>query len=167
MTNAITTFNNSIAVPDNAPPMPAWASNPQASYDDALPSRYMSLERLGEWLDERQAESRVLTVTNVTCELLYDPEKEEPKDGEWKPCLHFDETTELLVINKSRGQQLKKLANSPMLASWAKVGTVALKAGIANSKAQIVISRVPTTGNADDVAAAANADLFGDDDLGF
>lgn len=139
----VTNFQNQIDVPKTAPKPPEWMFNPNATIDDALPSNYLSLEGLQEWLDDRNAESRILTVTAVTCELLYDPEKEEADAGEWKPVLWFDETTSGLVINKSRGQMLKKLSGSPLVRSWAGVGRIAIKPGIYNGKGQIVITAVP------------------------
>ena len=39
--------------------------------------------------------------------------------------------------------QLKKLTKSPFLREWAKAGRVAIKPGIANGKAQIVITALP------------------------
>jgi hypothetical protein len=48
----------------------------------------------------------------------------------------------MLVINKTRGMQLKKLTNSPFLKEWAKAGQIAIKPGIGNGKAQIIITAV-------------------------
>lgn len=129
-------------VPERAPAPKMDLFNPNLSFDDVLPSNYFSMERLQEWLDERGAESRVLTVTGCTVEFVYDPEKG-VESGDWKPCLAFEEVDTMLVINVTRGQQLKKLANSPFLADWGQVGQVAIKPGIGNGKAQIVITAVP------------------------
>lgn len=163
---ATVNFQNTLDVPKNAPKPPEWMFNPNATIDDALPSNYLSLEGLQEWLDDRNAESRVLTVNGVTCELLYDPEKEDADAGEWKPVLWFEETTSGLVINKSRGQMLKKLAGSPLVRNWATVGQVAIKPGIYNGKGQIVITAVPgqpSGRKSDNVPADYNADDFNAD----
>ena len=90
----------------------------------------------------REAESRILTITGCSCEFVYDPSRGE-ESGSWKLCLSFAETGTMLVINKSRGQQLKRLTKSPFLKDWANAGQIAIKPGIANGKAQIVIDRVP------------------------
>ncbi|MCB0094690.1 MAG: hypothetical protein KDE46_03175 [Caldilineaceae bacterium] len=129
-------------VPDKAPAPQLNLDNPNLAFDDVLPSNYFSMEDLELWLEERGAESRVLTITGCTMEYVYDPEKGEAT-GDWKPCLSFAETATMLVINKTRGMQLKKLTNSPFLREWAKAGRVAIKPGIANGKAQIVITAVP------------------------
>jgi hypothetical protein len=128
-------------VPDKAPKPQMDLTNPLLSFDDVLPSNYFSMEDLQMWLEERDAVSRVLTVTGCTVEYVYDPEKGE-ESGDWKPCLGFEETATLLVINKSRGMQLKKLTRSPFLKDWAEAGQVTLRPGIANGKAQIVIEFV-------------------------
>ena len=165
-------FGPSQPVPDTAPAIKVDIYNPDLSIEDVLPENYMSLESLTAWLELREAEARVLTVANVTMELLYDPAKETPAAGEWKPVLWFHETEFGLVVNKSRGQMLVKMANSPRLADWAKVGQVALRPGIANGKAQIIIAPLKANGKATgkrtvdpDVAGqsneAINADLFG------
>lgn len=49
----------------------------------------------------------------------------------------------MLVINVTRGQQLKKMTGSPFMKDWAKVGQVAIKPGIGNGKAQIVFASIP------------------------
>ena len=135
---AVIDFNPINNVPDKAPAPQMDLTNPNLSYDDVLPSNYFSMEELEIWLAERDAESRILTVTGCTMEYVYDPEKGETT-GDWKPCLSFAETATMLVINKTRGMQLKKLTNSPFLKDWAKAGQIAIKPGIANGKAQIVI----------------------------
>ena len=100
------------------------------------------MEDLELWLEERSAESRILTVIGCTLEFVHDPEKG-VETGDWKPCLSFEETATMLVVNKSRGMQLKKLTNSPFLRDWAKAGRIAIRPGIANGKAQIVIAAAP------------------------
>jgi len=154
---AVASFHPVNDVPDKAPKPQMDLDNPNLSFDDVLPSNYLSMEDLQIWLDEREAESRILTVTNCSIEFVFDPEKGE-ESGDWKPCLSFAETGTMLVINKSRGQQLKKLTKSPFLKDWATVGQVAVKPGIANGKAQIVIEKVPMD---EDSLAKANEDLFG------
>ena len=129
-------------VPDKAPAPQLDLTNPHLAFDDVLPSNYFSMEDLELWLEERGTESRLLTVIGCTLEYVYDPEKG-VESGDWKPCLSFDETATMLVINKSRGMQLKKLTKSPFLRDWAKVGQITIKPGIANGKAQIVITAVP------------------------
>ena len=165
---AIADFTNSIDVPANAPKPPAWMFDENASIDDALPQRFMSMEALEEWLHDRHAESRLLTVSAVTCELLYDGSEGEKAAaaGEWKPVVWFDETETGLVINKTRGQQMKKLSGSPLLKHWADVGQVALKVGVFNGKAQIGVTDVPQqTANGKDSATYSdedfNKDFFG------
>jgi hypothetical protein len=156
---AITTanFHPVNNVPAKAPKPQMDLDNPNLSFDDVLPSNYFSMEDLQIWLDERGAESRILTVTGTSIEFVFDPEKGE-ESGNWKPCLSFAETGTMLVINKSRGQQLKKLTNSPFLKDWANVGQIAVKPGIANGKAQIVIKAVPLDSDGLD---KLNEDLFG------
>jgi hypothetical protein len=141
---AVIDFNPINNVPDKAPAPQMDLTNPNLSYDDVLPSNYFSMEELEIWLAERDAESRILTVTGCTMEYVYDPEKGETT-GEWKPCLSFAETATMLVINKTRGMQLKKLTGSPFLKDWVKVGAIAIKPGIANGKAQIVITATAKT----------------------
>jgi len=144
MAVAVANFQPLNDVPNKAPVPQMDLSNPNLSFDDVLPSNYFSMEDLQLWLEEREAESRVLTLTGCTIEYVYDPERGEETGG-WKPCLSFAETATMLVINKSRGLQLKKLTNSPFLKDWAQVGQVAIKPGITNGKAQIIIERVPGT----------------------
>lgn len=134
-------FSPTNNVPDKAPAPQMDLTNPNLSYDDVLPSNYFSMEDLEMWLEERNAESRILTVTGCSVEFVYDPEKGEAT-GDWKPCLSFAETATMLVINKTRGMQLKKFTKSPFLKDWAKAGQIAIKPGIANGKAQIVITAV-------------------------
>lgn len=117
-------------------------NNPNVSFDDLFPENFFSMEALQHWLAERGAESRVLTVSGASMELLYDPTTEKPSDGRWLPCLSFDETSTKLVINKSRANQLRTLTGSPLFKDWAHVGQIAIKAGIANGKAQIIIERI-------------------------
>lgn len=131
-------------LPADAPPMKIDPYNPHLSFEDVLPENYISMESLQNWCDSRNADARILTVTAVSIELLFDPSKgEKAADGEYKPVLWFAETESGLVINKSRGQMLTKLAGSPMLARWGKVGQVALKVGIANGKGQVIIQALP------------------------
>lgn len=161
---AVASFQPINDVPDKAAaPQMDW-HNPHLSFDDVLPSNYFAMEDLEIWLEERRAESRVLTVTRISMEWVYDPERGE-ETGAWKPCLSFAETGTMLVVNKSRGQQLKKLTKSPFLKDWAQVGQIAIKPGIANGKAQIVIVPVPADGKAtrlNDVAdQQLNEELFG------
>ena len=135
-------------VPDKAPaPQVDW-TNPDLSFDDVLPSNYFSMEELALWLEERGAESRILTVTSCTIEYVYDPEKGEAS-GDYKPCLSFEETATMLVINKTRGMQLKRRTRSPFLREWARAGLIAIKPGIANGKAQIILVDVPQNGSGD------------------
>ena len=136
---ALVDFNPINDVPDKAPAPQMDLSNPNLSYDDVLPSNYFSMEELELWLEERSAESRILTITGCSVEFVYDPEKGEAT-GDWKPCLSFAETATMLVINKTRGMQLKKLTGSPFLKEWAKAGQIAIKPGIGNGKAQIIIT---------------------------
>lgn len=147
-------------VPNNAPPMQLDINNPMLSYDDVLPSNYFSMEDLQIWLDERQATSRILRVIGCTVEYVYDPEKGE-ETGEWKPCLHFADTGTLLVINRTRGQQLKRISKSPFLKDWSTVGEIAIKPGIGNGKAQIIIERAPDADPdwAKDAVEPANTDM--------
>ncbi len=130
-------------VPDKAPVPQLDLTNPNLAFDDVLPSNYFSMEDLELWLEERGGESRILTVTGCTLEYVYDPEKG-VESGDWKPCLSFEETATMLVVNKTRGMQLKKLTQSPFLRDWATVGQIAIKPGIGNGKAQIIITAVPT-----------------------
>jgi hypothetical protein len=109
---------------------------------DKQPSNYFSMEPLEQWLGEHGAESRVLTIAGASTEFVYDPEKG-IETGEWKPCLSFAETQTMLVINVTRNQQMKKLTGSAFLREWAKAGQIAIKPGIGNGKAQIVITAVP------------------------
>ncbi len=50
----------------------------------------------------------------------------------------------MLVINKTRAEQLSRLVKSPFLSKWAHVGQIASKPGIGNGKAQIIIQRPPS-----------------------
>lgn len=169
---AVINFAPTLEVEDTAPALKVDVNNPDLAFDDVLPSNFLSMEGLQRWLNEREAESRVLTVSHVSVELLYDPKKgEKPKDGEWKPVLWFEETESGLVINKTRGEQLNKIAGSPLLARWREIGTVALTVGIFGGKAQIGIASLRVNGKANgngnratiegDPVAAANSELFG------
>lgn len=130
-------------VPEKAPAPPIDLQNPFLSFDDVLPANYFSMERLQEWLDEREAESRILTISAASMEYVFDPEKG-VESGEWKPCLSFAETATMLVINVSRGKQLKAITGSPFMKDWGASGRqVAIKPGIADSKAQIIIKPIP------------------------
>lgn len=170
---AVANFGPTLIVPDKAPALKIDIFNPDLSFDDVLPSNYFSMERLNEWLEEREAESRILTVAGASMEFVYDPEKG-IEAGEWKPCLSFEETETLLVINLSRGQQLKKMTGSPFVRDWTTIGQVAIKPGIANGKAQIVFAPIPGQGKgngngkrtvdpdlAKKSAQELNEDLFG------
>ena len=160
----IADFTNSIDVPANAPKPPAWMFDENASIDDALPSKFFSMESLNEWLRDRNAQSRVLTTRAITCELMYDPSKGEGEaSGEWKPVLWFNEVETGLVINKTRGQHLKQLSGSTLLKAWGSIGQIALEVGVFNGKAQIGIAPIPSSSG----VRAANADLFGDEEIPF
>ena len=151
-------FSPTFEVPDKAPTMPIDTSNPNISFDDLFPENFFSMDALQHWLAERGAESRALTVTGASMELLYDPSNEKPEDGRWLPCLSFAETTTKLVINKTRGNQLRKLTGSPLLAKWADVGPICLAVGVDGGKAMICIKRLPEGETLDDF----NASLFGE-----
>jgi hypothetical protein len=162
-------FNPINEVPLTAPPVKVDLMDPNLSFDDVLPANYFSMEDLQIWLDERGAESRILTVTSLTMEYVYDPEKGEAT-GEWKPCMQFAETGTMLVINKTRGQQLKRMTGSPYLRDWASAGAVAIKPGIGNGKAQIVFTAIPAAtaapepqgdSMADEPLEDLNDELFG------
>lgn len=160
---AVINFSPTLEVPDNAPPMPIDPSNEAVSFDDLFPANFFSMEDLANWLTERKAESRILTVTGASMELLFDPATEKPKDGRWLPCLSFEETSTKLVINKSRGNQLRRMTGSPLFKAWAHVGQIAIKAGIENGKAQIVIERVPTqSAGPEESLEDFNKSMFGD-----
>lgn len=170
---AVINFAPTLEVEDSAPALKVDVNNPDLSFDDVLPSNFLSMEGLERWLRERDAESRVLTITHVSMELLYDPKKgEKAKDGEWKPVVWFDETESGLVVNKTRGEQLNRIAGSPLLARWREIGPVALTVGVFGGKAQIGITPLRTNGKsngkrtidpdlADKTVADLNADLFG------
>ena len=160
---AVVDFTNTIDVPASAPKPPEWMFDPHATIDDALPSNFFSMKGLREWLKDRNASHRLLTVRAVSCELMFDPSKnEKPKDGEWRPVLWFNEVESGLVINKTRAQHLKKISGSPLIQAWAKVGQIALTVDDFNDKLQIGILPVPQD-SPNGVAEDANALLFGDD----
>jgi hypothetical protein len=137
----VANFEPTNDVPDKAPAPKFDPTNPNLTFEDVQPSNYFSMESLQEWLDERGGESRILTIVGASTEFVFDPEKG-VETGQWKPCPSFEETDSLLVINVSRNQQLKKLTKSPFMRDWAKAGQIAIKPGIANGKAQIVIQPV-------------------------
>jgi hypothetical protein len=149
-TKALTVANFAplVEVADNAPKPKVDFYNPHLSFEDVLPENFFSMDSLQARLDARGgAESLILTIAKVSMELLFDASKgETAKDGEWKPVVWFEETETGLVINKTRGQQLTRLAGSPLLAAWERIGRVAIKPGIGNGKAQIVIGPVPGEG---------------------
>lgn len=140
---AVTSFQPLNDVPDKAPAPKFDPTNPNLTFDDVQPANYFSMESLAQWLEERGAESRILTIVGASTEYIYDPEKG-VETGEWKPCLSFEETDTLLVINVTRNGQMKKLTGSPFMRDWAKAGQIAIKPGIGNGKAQIIITAVPT-----------------------
>jgi hypothetical protein len=147
-----------------------------ADHIPAVNANYMSLERLELWLKGRDADARELTVTGVSMEWLYDPKVDpDGAEGEWKPCLSFAETSEMLVINITRRQQVEGIARSAIIMRWGEIGKVMLKPGLYNGKGQIGIFPAPA-GDSDngkangaksrikarpDVVDAANDDLFG------
>ena len=139
----VKTFEPVQDVPTQAPKPPTDLDNPNLSVDDILTENYFSMAALEAWLEDRNAEARVLTVTGCTVEYLYDPQTDKDGvNGEWKPVLWFDDTDTGLVINKSRAAMLRKVTGSPLLAAWAQAGTIAIRPGIANGKAQIVLATV-------------------------
>jgi hypothetical protein len=82
--------------------------------------------------------------------------------------LWFTDAAEGLVINKSRAEMMRKITGSPLLGAWANAGTVAIKPGIANGHAQIVITAVRTAekepaGNGRVVVADYDLDQANDD----
>lgn len=164
---AIVTFRPIGDVPDKAPAPKFDLDNPELSASDIFQDNYFSLESLQLWLEEREADWRMLTVTGCTVEYVFDPEKGE-ETGEWKPCLSFQETETMLVINRSRRDMLRKMTGSARLADWGNAGQVVIKPGIFNSKAQILIAPLPkANGKAsrkpsveDYTPAQANDDLF-------
>jgi len=86
-------------------------------------------------------------------------------NNEWKPVLWFADTDTGLVINKSRSAMLRKITGSPLLAAWAQAGTIAIRPGIANGKAQIVIAPVEVAASNGNLSKEygieeANEDLF-------
>ena len=154
-------------VPTAAPKPPADLTNPYLSADDILTENYFSMAVLEQWLEERGAESRLLTVTGCTVEYLYDPQADKDgTNGEWKPVLWFDETDTGLVINKTRSGRLRQITGSPLLASWSQVDQITIKPGIGNGKAQIVITPVPGENGHSNLPEEydiedANKDFFG------
>jgi len=167
MTNnlpTVTDFQNAIEVSNAAPPPPAWMFDENASIDDLVASKFLSMESLSEWLKDRRAQARILTVKGLTAELLYDPSKgETEKDGEWKPVLWFSEIESGLVLNKTRSFHMKRLTNSPL----AKAGrVVALTVGVHEGKAQIGIEAPPMSKDEYEAAMEkATASLYDVDDF--
>lgn len=96
---AVANFHPVNDMPDKAPKPQIDLDNPNLSFDDVLPSDYFSMEDLQIWL-EREAESRILTVTGASVEFVYDPVKGE-ESGEWKPCLSFAETGTMLALTRA------------------------------------------------------------------
>lgn len=163
---AVTDFKNVIEVGNNAPPPPAWMFDENASIEDLLASKFLSMEVLKEWLKDRRAQARILTIKGLSCELLFDPSKgESEKDGEWKPVLWFDEIESGLVLNKTRQFHMKKVTGSPLAKAWAKVGrVVGLNVDIHEGKAQIGIEAPPMSKeDFEQQMADANELLFGED----
>ena len=152
-------FSPTLEIPNDAPIMMIDPTNQAVSFDDLFPEQFMSMAVLQDWLAERQAESRLLTVSGASMELLFDPSTEKPSDGRWLPCLSFEETSTKLVINKTRGNQLRRLTGSPLLAKWATIGMVALSVGVDNGKAMICIKLPPTEGK--ESLEEFNKELFG------
>ena len=163
---AVRTFEPLQEVPAQAPKPPTDLDNPNLSADDILTENYFSMAALEAWLEDRDAESRVLTVTGCSVEYLYDPQKDKDGvNGEWKPVLWFADTDTGLVINKSRSAMLRQITGSPLLAAWAQAGTIAIRPGIANGKAQIVIAPVEVAASNGNLPKEygieeANEDLF-------
>lgn len=141
-------------IPSDAPPLPENVEN--LSFYDLFAENYFSLDGLQELLDLAGADSLVLTVKACTMQPLYDPSKgEKPQDAKWMPCFSFEETSTMLVLNKSRSAIAKKITGSPFPRHWHGVGKIELNPGILNGNGQIVFKQVKTV---DDV----NADLFPD-----
>lgn len=141
---AVIDFTPIYPVPEDAPEMTFDITNPHLSAEQipALNPNFMSAEKLLEWLDTRQAQTRTLTVTGCSFELLYNPLKgKTPADGEWKPCLSFAEISELLPINIPRRKQLERITRSSLLAKWVEVGQITLM--VVGSKPNIQITIMP------------------------
>lgn len=170
---AIVDFSPLYPVPEGAPPMPFDVTNSYLSADliPSLNANFMSATRLREWLNERDADSRTVTVTGVSVELVYNPlEGETPDKGEWKPCLSFAETPEMLVVNIPRRKQLERLTQSSLLARWAEVGQTMLMVTGEPPTHQITIMAVPGStrpnrrngnGRSRQTVSQINDELFG------
>ena len=73
-------------------------SNPRLSSDGTLTEKYFRMAAWEHWLSERSVESRVLTITGCTIELLFDFQKDrDGQNSELKPVHWFEETVAGLV----------------------------------------------------------------------
>jgi len=166
----IINFSPTQEVPPEAPPLKIDTSNPYLSFDDVITKQYLSMDALTNWLAARDAESRIVTITHISMEYIYNPEKQSKKDGDWKPVVWFDEIESGLPINQTRGRQLTALAGGDQrLAAWSVLGQVTIRPAIADGNAQIVFGRVPVANGSNGRAStvppdydytAANDDLF-------
>ena len=128
-------------VPDKAPPPSFDLTNPDLTFVDLFPENFYSLEGLQAITDEMGG-PLVLTVASASIEYIYNPEKGEDS-GQWKPVLSFAEATTKLVLNKTRARVVMQLAGSPLIRNWHNIGSIAIKPGIVDGKAQIQILRPP------------------------
>ena len=132
-----------LEVPEGAKPKPDLIWDENTTVDDLAPPRFFGLEAMQESFRLRskasgeRVESMVLTIAGISQEYLCDPDR--PKEGDWKVCLSFEETPTMLVLNKTRLQQMSQITGSPFPMSWVTYGKISLRPGLFNGKGQIGI----------------------------
>jgi hypothetical protein len=164
--NQVTTPNPiapTLEIPEEAPRPGFDLANPDLSIVDIFPENFFSLEGLQSILDLTGSHSVALTVTACNMEYVYDPTAKAA--GEWRPVLSFEDTDTRLVLNKTRAKVAQDLTGSPFIKDWAKLGQVAIRPGIKDSHAQIILEPLKknrSNGNGRSPVDDINNELFPD-----
>lgn len=133
----------------HAPVMPALG--PETTIEDLFPPNYLSAEFV-----EKTGELR-LTTKELSLEFVEGSDGQ----GEWKMCVQFEEITSLLVLNKTRAEQLAAITGSYRVADWANAGKVVIYAGVdaKYKKYQLLVLKARDS----DFVKKTNSELFGED----
>ena len=151
-----------LAAPEKAPIPSFDLGNPNLNFVDLFPENLFSLDGLQVIVDQGGG-SLVLTVTACTIEYVFNPENGEAS-GSWKPCLSFAETPTRLVLNKTRARSVMDRARSPFARDWGGIGHIALRPGIKDGRAQIIIELVPAVGIEASDGKVRNAEIKPNDE---
>lgn len=138
-------------VPRHAPKMPAFGTD--TTLEDLFPPNYLSaefVERVGE-----------LTLTVKELSLEFVEGHDANQNGEWKMCVSFSEITSLLVLNKTRAEQLATITQSSRVLDWKLAGKIQVFAGVDAKYKKFQLLIAPATES--DFVKNVNDELFGED----